>query len=59
MNPMEQICKQIGSMGFRNELFKTYSDVIDSLCDTIKSITYSDCLYISLIEISIREDKIV
>ena len=47
MNPIEQIWKQLRSMGFRNEVFKTLNHVIDRLChticqltsDTVKSIT--------------------
>ena len=35
MNPIEQIWKQLRSMGFRNEIFKTLEHVIDRLCDTI------------------------
>ena len=32
MNPIEQICKQFCSMGFRNEVFKTLKCVVDRLC---------------------------
>ena len=39
MNPIEQIWKQLRSMGFRNEVFKTLNDVIDRLCDTICDLT--------------------
>ena len=35
MNPIEQIWKQLRSMGFRNEIFKTLEHVIVRLCDTI------------------------
>ena len=49
MNPIEQICKQLRKMGFKNEIFKTLQDVMDRLCDTIsdlkkmvKSITLRD-----------------
>ena len=35
MNPIEQIWKQLRSMGFRNEVFKTLNLVIDRLCSTI------------------------
>ena len=35
MNPIEQIWKQLRSMGFRNEVFKTLNHVIDRLCSTI------------------------
>ena len=36
MNPIEQIWKQIRSMGFKNEVFNTLNDVVDRLCETIK-----------------------
>lgn len=39
MNPIEQIWKQIRSMGFKNEIFKTLQDVMNRLCDTINQIT--------------------
>ena len=39
MNPIEQIWKQIRSMGFKNEVFITLKDVIDRLCDTINLLT--------------------
>ena len=39
MNPIEQICKQIRQMGFKNEVFKTLKDVMDRLCETIKQLT--------------------
>ena len=35
MNPIEQIWKQLRSMGFRNEIFHSLADVVDRLCDTI------------------------
>lgn len=35
MNPIEQIWKQIRSMGFRNEVFDSLSAVMDRLCETI------------------------
>ena len=41
MNPIEQIWKQIRSMGFRNEIFHTLKDVEDRLCDTVNRLTYS------------------
>lgn len=52
MNPIEQIWKQIRSMGFRNEVFNTLNDVVERLCQTInkltkemvKSITHRDWL---------------
>jgi len=39
MNPIEQIWKQLRSMGFRNEIFKTLNHVVDRLCDTICKLT--------------------
>ena len=39
MNPIEQIWKQLRSMGFRNEVFKTLNDVVDRLCDIICDLT--------------------
>ena len=39
MNPIEQIWKQLRSMGFRNEIFKTLEHVIDRLCDSICRLT--------------------
>ena len=39
MNPIEQICKQFCSMGFRNEVFKTLKCVVDRLCISIRRIT--------------------
>ncbi len=39
MNPIEQIWKQLRSMGFRNEVFKTLEHVVDRLCDTICYLT--------------------
>ena len=41
MNPIEQIWKQIRSMGFRNEIFHTLKDVEDRLCDTVNRLTHS------------------
>ena len=35
MNPIEQIWKQLRSMGFKNEVFKTLNHVVDRLCETI------------------------
>lgn len=35
MNPIEQIWKQIRSMGFRNEVFNSLDDVMNRLCETI------------------------
>ena len=39
MNPIEQIWKQLRSMGFRNEVFKTLEHVVDRLCATIRQLT--------------------
>ena len=39
MNPIEQIWKQIRSMGFRNEVFDSLSAVMDRLCETICLLT--------------------
>ena len=39
MNPIEQIWKQIRSMGFRNVVFNSLADVITRLCDTINMLT--------------------
>ncbi|WP_300411086.1 IS630 family transposase [Lagierella sp.] len=39
MNPIEQIWKQIRSMGFKNEFFNFLADVVDRLCETINMIT--------------------
>ena len=39
MNPIEQIWKQIRSMGFRNEVFHSLADVVDRLCETICCLT--------------------
>ena len=39
MNPIEQVWLEIRTRGFRNEVFKTLNDVIDRLCETIRSIT--------------------
>ena len=37
--PIEQIWKQIRSMGFKNEVFNTLADVVDRLCETICKLT--------------------
>lgn len=39
MNPIEQIWKQIRTMGFKNELFNSLADVVDRLCETINNLT--------------------
>ena len=41
MNPIEQIWKEIRKRGFRNEVFQTLEDVIDHLCNTIRSLSNS------------------
>ena len=41
MNPIEQIWKQLRSMGFRNEVFKTLEHVVTRLCLTICQLTNS------------------
>ena len=40
MNPIEQIWKQLRSMGFKNETFKTLEHVVDRLCETICHLTH-------------------
>ena len=39
MNPIEQVWREIRTRGFRNEVFHTLNDVIERLCETIRSIT--------------------
>ena len=39
MNPIEQIWKELRARGFHNEVFQTLDKVVDSLCDTILSLT--------------------
>ncbi len=39
MNPIEQIWKQLRSMGFRNEVFNRLDDAIDRLCETIRQLS--------------------
>ena len=39
MNPIEQIWKQLRSMGFKNEFFHTLNDVLDRLDETICRLT--------------------
>lgn len=39
MNPIEQIWKQLRSMGFRNEVFRSLEAVVDRLCETIRHLT--------------------
>jgi len=40
MNPIEQIWKEIRKRGFRNEVFTTLDQVIDRLCETIRSLSH-------------------
>ncbi len=42
MNPIEQIWRELRTRGFRNEVFHTLEDVIDRLCDTIRSLSNED-----------------
>lgn len=39
MNPIEQIWKEIRTLGFKNEIFNTLDKVIDRLCETINKLT--------------------
>ena len=39
MNPIEQIWKQIRTMGFKNEIFHTLEAVVERLCATICELT--------------------
>ena len=39
MNPIEQIWAWIRLHGFRNEIFHTLENVVDRLCETIRSLT--------------------
>jgi putative transposase len=39
MNPIEQIWKELRKEGFRNESFSTLNDVVDRLCEVIRSLT--------------------
>ena len=40
MNPIEQIWKQLRSMGFRNEVFNSLADVMDRLGESICLLTH-------------------
>ena len=40
MNPIEQIWKEIRKRGFRNEVFATLNDVVDRLCETLRSLSH-------------------
>ena len=48
MNPIEQIWKQLRSMGFRNEVFKSLNHVLDRLCNTINALTHETIRSITL-----------
>ena len=39
MNPIEQIWKELRKRGFRNEVFRSLGDVVNRLCETIRSLT--------------------
>jgi len=39
MNPIEQIWKEIRTLGFKNEIFRTLEKVIDRLCETINNLS--------------------
>jgi putative transposase len=39
MNPVEQIWKEIRSRGFRNESFHSLENVVDRLCEVIRSLS--------------------
>jgi len=39
MNPIEQIWSWLRRHGFRNEVFQTLENVVDRLCETIRSLT--------------------
>ena len=39
MNPIEQIWKELRKRGFRNEIFHTLADVVDRLCEVIRSLS--------------------
>lgn len=40
MNPIEQIWKEIRKLGFRNEIFESFDQVIECLCQVISSLTH-------------------
>jgi putative transposase len=46
MNPIKQIWKELRKIGFRNEVFKTLNDVVDRLCEAIRSLTPSTIMSI-------------
>jgi putative transposase len=48
MNPIEQIWKEFRQVGFRNEIFKTLSFVVDRLCDVVKNLKNSTVKSITL-----------
>ena len=39
MNPIEQIWREIRSIGFKNEVFSSLDKVVDRLCDSICNLT--------------------
>ncbi|GAA4074053.1 hypothetical protein GCM10022410_19080 [Amphibacillus indicireducens] len=39
MNPIEQIWAEIRKRGFANQIFQTLEKVVDTLCETINSLT--------------------
>ena len=39
MNPAEQIWKEIRKIGFKNKLFQSIDEVVDKLCQVIKSLS--------------------
>ncbi len=41
MNPIEQLWSWVRRHGFRNEIFQTLDKVVDRLCDTICSLSFS------------------
>jgi len=47
MNPVEQIWAWIRLHGFRNEIFKTLDNVVERLCDTIRSLSHSTVMSIT------------
>jgi putative transposase len=48
MNPIEQIWKEFRQVGFRIEIFKTLSSVVDRLCDVVKNLQISTVKSITL-----------
>ena len=50
MNPIEQIWKQIRSLGFKNVVFNSLNDVITNLCNTMNMLTNDMVKHIALRE---------